>query len=266
MPPHLLLKLTQEPIPEGVNLSNFKYIMVGGSGISGHQIVEARKVLPGIVIIQSYGQTETAGPTINVPEKARWMEFLEKPGSVGVLLPGFSAKIVDDTTGKSLGPNQVGELRLKTRCLFNGYYKRDHSETLDADGWFKTGDLMYYDDDGYFYFTDRLKEMFKNKMTHIQPMVLEDIINKHTAVFNSVVIGVPHPEDGHWPMAVVQLKKVPEAKHVLEKDIADFYNTQVSHGKKLEGGVKFVDSFPLTVTGKIDRRKLKEIILEKFSK
>lgn len=99
-------------------------------------------------------------------------------------------KVVDSETDEILGPNQPGELRVKSKTVMNSYYKRDCSNRWDKDGWFRTGDVVQYDEDCYFYVVDRLKEMLKYRGWHIPPAILELELSHHPAIRQSVVIGM----------------------------------------------------------------------------
>lgn len=112
-----------------------------------------------VEISQGYGLTEsTVGIIITPPGQQR-------VGSVGKVLPYISTKIRDLDTGKSVGPNEVGELCVKGSMVMEGYYKNEEAtkNSFDEDGWLLTGDLAYYDQDEYFYIIDRLKELIKYK-------------------------------------------------------------------------------------------------------
>lgn len=167
--------------------------------------------------------------------------------------------MIDPETKKILGPNEQGELYLKSKHIMNGYYNRDSSEEFDNDGWLKTGDMVYYDNDYCFYVVDRIKEMLKYKSWHIAPAMLENIINSHPAVKFSVVIGIPHEEDGDHPMAVVILNnsQLNNNAEAIEAFVAE----KVQDRQRLRAGVKFVEEFPLTPSGKIKRQELKRMIL-----
>lgn len=139
----------------------------------------------------------------------------------------------------------------------NGYHNKDSSEAF-KDGWLKTGDIVYYDTDYCFYVVDRIKEMLKYKSWHIAPAMLENIINSHPAVKFSVVIGIPHEEDGDHPMAVVVLNN-PQLETSAE-DIETFLAEKVEDRQRLRAGVKFVQEIPLTPSGKIKRQELKQMV------
>ena len=131
-----------------------------------------------------------------------------RPGSSGKVVPGMSCKIRDPETGKTLGTNQVGELCFKGRMVMKGYYDNSKvtKDSFTDDGWLLTGDLAYYDVDGYFFIVDRLKELIKYKAFQVAPAELEAILLTHPDVADAGVIGVPDDEAGEVARAFVVLK------------------------------------------------------------
>lgn len=128
------------------------------------------------------------------------------------------------------------------------------TDEMLVDGWIRTGDIAYYDDDGYFYITDRLKELIKVKGFQVAPAELEEILRSHPAISDAAVVGVSHPKYGEAPRAFVI--KRPEFD-VTEEDIKKFVADKVADYKQLEGGVQFLESIPKNQTGKILRREIK---------
>lgn len=139
----------------------------------------------------------------------------------------------------------------------NGYHNLDSSMAFDEDGFFKTGDVAYYDEEFCFFIVDRIKEMLKYRSWHVAPAMLEEILLTHPVISAAVVVGVPDEEDGEHPMACVILKE--GVKNVTQSEIREYVDERVDHRKKLRGGVVFVKSFPTTATGKISRRLLKDL-------
>lgn len=121
-------------------------------------------------VIQGFGMTETTLPVLLVPTINKKI----KEGSCGKILPRVSAKVRNPETGLLMKANEVGELCFKGDIIMKGYYNNP-SETkaaIDADGWLKSGDLGYYDDDGYFFIVDRLKELIKYKGFQVSKNVI----------------------------------------------------------------------------------------------
>lgn len=165
-------------------------------------------------------------------------------------------------TEEAVGPHVRGELRIKTSLEMNGYYNSNSSDSWDENGWLCTGDVAFYDEDHCIYIVDRIKEMLKFQSWHVPPAIIEAVLHTHPAVKMGVVIGIPHLEDGDHPMAVI----IPTEnyKNLSADDIIEYVNKRVDDRQKLRGGIKFVEMFPLTPSGKIKRKELKENILSEL--
>ncbi|XP_077297225.1 luciferin 4-monooxygenase-like isoform X2 [Arctopsyche grandis] len=230
-----------------VDFTSFRVIGYGGSAINAELLDELQKRAVNAVMYVLYGCTEV----LNIAES-----LTSKKESCGKINPMMQWKIVDVETGKALGPNQPGEMRVKSPNRFTEYYNCPEATVAayDKDGWFKTGDLMYYDDEGYFYVVDRIKELIKYRNYQIGTIELENVICSILGVMVAGVVGVPHPEDGEHPMAFVQLAQGAE---VSAQQIKDYVKNNMSDSKQLRGGVVFLDKIPTTYSGKIDRKCLK---------
>lgn len=166
---------------------------------------------------------------------------------------------MDLDTGEALGPNQEGELLLKSEFFANGYYNQSAS-IFDEDGWFHTGDLVYYTDSGAFFITDRLKELMKYRQLTVYPYVIENGLMEHPAVAQAVVVGVPHEEDGDRPAALVVLNE--HFGNVTAEELREFVDGKMQDKARLRGGLRIVKSIPVTSMGKVKKREAKKMILE----
>ncbi|KAK4872995.1 hypothetical protein RN001_015024 [Aquatica leii] len=256
-----LMMLCNTPKPDYIDTSSLDMILTGGSPVSKKQITKVRSQFPNALVRIIYGQSEVFQSIFCLDwSNPKHLEIMQKkPDSCGLPKLGINYKIVDLETGKPLGANQRGELRVKTEMQLSGYYNMDSSGIWDENGWLKTGDYGYYDEDCCFYIFDRIKEMFKYQDWHIVPAVLESILMTHPAVSRAVVIGIPHEIDDNHPMAVVQLRKNANA---TELEIRKYLDDQVEDRQRLRGGVKFVKGFPITTSQKVNRWKLKQMILK----
>ncbi|KAJ8928176.1 hypothetical protein NQ314_019238 [Rhamnusium bicolor] len=155
--------------------------------------------LKNVSIRQGYGLTEA---TLAVTKMDK---MSARPGSSGKVAPYMSCKVRDPETGKSLGPNQVGELCFKGPMIMMGYYNNEKAtrESFTSDGWLKTGDLGYYDNEGFVYIVDRLKELIKYKGFQVAPAELEAILVNHPKVRDVGVVGLPDDLSGELPLAFV---------------------------------------------------------------
>ena len=163
-------------------------------------------------------------------------------------------------TEKVLPPNRIGEIRFRSKFIGKRYYNNEESLGLESDGFMKTGDIGYYDDDNCLYVVDRIKEMFKYRSWHIVPASLEQVLYEHAAIKEAVIIGIPAEEDGEHPMALVVLK---DGYNTTETDIKQFVDGRVIEREKLRAGVKILEEIPKTPTGKFSRIRLREMVLSK---
>nr|CAD7396225.1 unnamed protein product [Timema poppensis] len=166
-------------------------------------------------------------------------------------------QVVDLETGAPLGPNCCGELCFKGPLLMKGYLGdlQATSATMDYDGFLRTGDVGYYDQEGYFYIVERVKELIKYKSFQVPPAELEAILLTHPSVQDAAVIGIPDEMSGELPMAFIV--KQPGAT-INSEMVTRFVAEHVSPQKRLHGGVEFIDAIPKTASGKILRRELRE--------
>ncbi|KAL3275084.1 hypothetical protein HHI36_019856 [Cryptolaemus montrouzieri] len=260
--PYLASLLISEEKDNSISVDSVKSIRTAGTKLNEIMRKRLTALFPKAVISQSYGQTELSGwgMIFNHDNENDYLLLKRKPESCGKLLPGFWVKIVDRDTGKIVGPNTVGELCLNNNhsIFMNGYFNRDSSGEYDSEGWLKTGDMSYYDEDKCFYIVGRYKEMLKYRGFHIQPQMVERILETHPAVKEGVVVGIQHEIDGDHLMGIVTLH--PDHSNVSAKDLEIFVEARVQERQRLRAGVKIVTEIPSTSTGKPKRKVLKEMV------
>ncbi|KAL3276221.1 hypothetical protein HHI36_020937 [Cryptolaemus montrouzieri] len=264
LPPGQANELCLFPRSNNLDRVLVNVFLTGGGLVLKTHMENLKKCFPQTKVIQAYGQTENFGivTAFNVGKPEEMEMQNQHPDSCGKVTEGIQIKIVDDESDKICGVKQQGELRLKNRFFMNGYYKLDSSFAFDSDGWFKTGDLAYYDENGCVYIVDRLKDVLLYTVYNIKPSVIEEILAKHPAVLESLVIGLPHPKDNEHPMGVVVLRKEYERK-VGEEEIINFVNSKVPSDRyKIRGGIKFVDHIVKTPSGKYKKIEMKKLIVE----
>lgn len=257
--PPLMVMLAKHPLVAQYDLSSVRSIRCGAAPLSKDIQLAVHKRLKIKDIAQGYGMTElSVACCFTPPEK-------NKMGSSGVITFGMEAKVVDLETGKALAPFKEGELCFKGPFVMKGYRNNPKAtqETIDKDGWLHTGDIGYYDMDGFIYIVDRVKELIKYKGFQVPPAELEAILLKNEAIKDAAVIGIPDEEAGELPYAFVVLQ--PGAK-LTAKEVQNFVAKQVSAQKRLSGGVRFVDEIPKNPSGKILRRELRNIYKQTKSK
>ncbi|CAH1973805.1 unnamed protein product [Acanthoscelides obtectus] len=178
IPPSQMAELIACGRPENLDTSKLHCCISGGASVSEKQMREIRDLLPGTFVFQMYGQSEIAGiiTIFNSNDVKDVLLLDKKPKSVGKVVAGICCKVVNPDTEELCGPNKNGELRLKSKMSMNGYYGRDSSESYDSDGWLRTGDEVYYDEDKCFYVVDRIKEMLKYRSWHVAPAMIEQVL------------------------------------------------------------------------------------------
>ena len=208
----------------------------------------------------AYGQTE-ASPVVTQTLADDSIE--RRVSTVGKVLPGVEVRLVDPETGLVVGPGQQGELQTRSTMVMKGYFNMPEAtaDAIDADGWLHTGDLATVDEDGYYKITGRLKDMIIRGGENIYPREIEEFLYTHPQIDDVQVIGVPDARFGEEVMAWVRLKPDADA---TEESIRDFCRGQIAH-YKVPRYVKFTDEFPMTVTGKIQKFRMREMAVEELA-
>ncbi|BFG02828.1 probable 4-coumarate--CoA ligase 3 [Drosophila madeirensis] len=240
-------KLTQETAPA------LRMVMSGAAPIGQHDVERFLQKFPKAAFKQGYGMTEASPVVLLTPEgNTRY-------ASTGILPGSTESKIVplDGGDFKGVGPRTTGELCVRGPQVMSGYLNNEEANqvTFYPGNWLRTGDVAFYDEDGYFYITDRMKELIKVKGFQVPPAELEAVLRDHPKVLEAAVFGIPHELNGEAPRAIVVLR---QGQQATAEDIAAYVAERVAHYKKLEGGVIFVDEVPKNPTGKILRKDLKD--------
>nr|QNT12160.1 4CL2 [Lonicera macranthoides] len=253
MAPPVVVAMTKAEVTKEYDLKSLEGFGCGGAPLGKDVIAAFTAKFPGVLLTQGYGMTETAGPAfraVTPEESLRW-------GSVGRLQANCEARIVDPDTGTALPPGKQGELWLKGPITMKGYVgdPKATSETLVLDGWLRTGDLCYFDEEGFLFVVDRLKELIKYKGYQVPPAELEQLLQSHPEVVDAAVIPYPDDEAGQIPMAFVV--KHPQS-NLDEAQVMSFVAKQVAPYKKIRR-VSFVSSIPKSPAGKILRKELRKV-------
>ncbi|GLT74413.1 hypothetical protein SLA2020_462140 [Shorea laevis] len=261
VPPILLAMVNgADRIRRTYDLSSMKTIMCGGAPLSAEMVEGFVEKYPTVTILQGYGLTESTalGSSTNSLEESR------RYGAAGLLLSSMEAKIVDPDSGEALGVNCHGELWLRGPSIMKGYFRNADATatTLDSEGWLKTGDLCYIDEDGFIFIVDRLKELIKYKGYQVPPAELEALLLTHPDINDAAVIPFPDKEVGQFPMAYVVMKP---GSNLSGNEVMDFVAKQVAPYKRIRK-VVFAASIPKNPSGKILRKDLINLATFKESK
>ncbi len=250
--PQLYIPLVNLQDFRDYDLSGIKLATSGAAPLALPVLDQMLEAFSGVVC-EAYGMTEcTMGATANPPDRANIRQ-----GSVGIPVFDTECKVVDLETGEDLPPGKEGEICIKGPQVMQGYWNRPEAtaEVL-KDGWLYTGDIGRVDEDGYFYITDRKKDMIIYKGYNVYPRDLEEVIFTHPAIEQCAVVGKPDMDVGEAPVAFVQLKQGAEASAA---EVMEHTNSQVAAYKKIRE-VKFVDAIPVSPAGKVLKRELRDML------
>eukprot|EP00934_Nitzschia_sp_Nitz4_P002863 Nitzschia sp. Nitz4//scaffold22_size323478//222427//224396//NITZ4_000563-RA/size323478-augustus-gene-0.209-mRNA-1//1//CDS//3329543103//2853//frame0 len=258
--PPIILGLGKHPMIDNYDFSSLDFIVCGAAPLALETELAASNRL-GCNIKQAWGMSElspigTCNPDDNY-----------KPSSVGPVVASSYAKVVDEE-GNSLGPHEDGELCIKGPQVMMGYLDdpENTAACLSPTGWLRTGDVAYYDEDGYFFITDRKKELIKVKGFQVAPAEMEALLLTNDKIIDAAVIQIPDEMAGELPRAYVVLRDQSQATEETRKEIYDWVKEQVVHYKRLDGGIEFVEAIPKSASGKILRRELRDALKEEMAK
>ena len=234
-------------------------VCISGASPLPPQVQKKFMEITGGLLAEGYGLTE-ASPVTHCSPVDKTMKTV-RVGSIGLPLPDTDAKIVDAETGtKTLNVGETGELAVKGPQVMKGYWRKPEETALVLrDGWLLTGDLAKTDAEGYFYITDRKKDLVKYKDYSVYPRELEDILYEHYAVKLCAVVGKPDAAAGEIPKAFVVLK---DGKSESAEEIIAFVNGKLAPYKAIRE-LEFRKDLPLSGAGKVLRRSLRDEEIQK---
>ncbi|EAT46114.1 AAEL002658-PB [Aedes aegypti] len=255
-PPSYVAALVNHPRFAKADFSSVKRWTMGGAIVSEELQTKLENRLPNGIAKSVYGTSEigivTAADTPVVP------------GAVGTIISNLEVKIVDECD-RRLGPMEKGEIRLKFKHKILGYLNNEQAtlEAFDEEDFFKSGDIGYFDQSGQLYVVDRIKDIIKYKNYQISPSDLESVIEKIEGVSHVCVTGVPVEDKSSDLATAVIVRK--EGSTLTEEQVLQAVNSQVSDFKQLRGGVYFVERLPTSAAGKVLRRAVKEMVINRLS-
>lgn len=250
----LILELLEK---DKYDVSSLRTGIVAGAACNIEVMKKIVKDLNMNEVIVAYGQTE-ASPCIT---STRINDPLElRVSTVGRALPGVEVKIFDPETNMEVPPGNQGEICVRGYNVMKGYYKMPEAtaSAIDEEGWLHTGDLGIMDENGYCKITCRIKEIIIRGGENIYPREIEKFISTHPSVRDVQVIGVPSEKYGEEVMAFIQLK---EGETLTEEEVKEFCKGKIARNK-IPRYIAFVESYPVTSSGKIQKFKLQETAIE----
>ena len=253
--PAALQMLIEHPNAVNTDFSRLKYVLYGAAPIPLDLLREAVKAIPNAGFMQCYGMTETTGTICQLPPEDHDMAGTPRMRSAGKAVPGSELRIVD-TEGREVPRGTVGEVETRSSNNMLGYWNLPEAtaKTLSADGWVRTGDAAWMDEDGYIFIQDRIKDMIISGGENVYPAEVESAIYGHPDIAEVAVIGVP---DAKWGEAV-KACVVPKPGHSIDPaEVIAWARTRIA-GFKVPKSVDVIEALPRNPAGKILRRTLRE--------
>ena len=250
--PTVLLALLECPDLAKRDLSTVRVAMSGGATVPAELVRRIEETF-GVQFAIIYGTTECS-PIISQVRLDD--DFVDKTETLGRPAPQTEVKIADPVTGAVVPCGAVGELCVRGYCVMTGYYEMPErtAEAIDADGWYHTGDLASMDDRGYLRIEGRLKDMIIRGGENIYPREVEDLLFEHPAVAEVAVVGVP---DARWGEAVAAFVRPAAGAVVTQEELFAYCREHLSP-QKTPCHWRFVDAFPMTGSGKVQKFVLRD--------
>jgi long-chain acyl-CoA synthetase len=254
--PTIFVGLLADPEFRKLDLSSIKGFFSGAAPLAEDTIREL-KSLSGSTMCEVYGSTETAPFATVTP----WGGKI-KPGTVGIPIPDTDVKIVDvEDPDRELETGREGEIALKGPQIMMGYYKKpEETAHVLRDGWYLSGDIGKFDEDGYLSVVDRKKDMIIAGGYNIYPVELDDVLMGHPKIMEACTIGIPHDYRGETVKAFIVVKK---GERLTEDDVKEYCKKNLA-AYKVPKIIEFIDELPKSAVGKILRRKLKDMEMERI--
>ncbi|TMC23565.1 MAG: AMP-binding protein [Chloroflexi bacterium] len=254
--PTMLLAMIQHPQFAEYDLSSLCTIIIGGAPVPTFLMEQVKEAM-GTNIVIIYGQTEASAViTSTSPDDT----FTLKSTTVGIPLPYVDVAIIDPATRHILPCGEQGELCCRGYLVMQGYYNMPEqtAEAIDHDNWLHTGDLAVMDQHGYIKIVGRSKEMVIRGGENIFPREIEELLIRHPQVADAQVLGVPDKFFGEELLAVLRLQ---EGSTLTEEELREYCKGQISH-QKIPRYFQFVDAYPMTASGKVQKFMLRKNAIE----
>ncbi len=257
--PTMFIAELAHPMFDMFDLSSLRTGIMAGSPCPEETMRQVMEKMHCTDITIAYGLTE-ASPVITQTRTDD--SVAQRTGTVGAALPEIEIKLVDPDTGKEVEDGERGELCCRGYNVMKGYYNMPEQTAvaIDADGWLHSGDQAEVDADGYYKITGRIKDMIIRGGENIYPREIEEFLYTMDGVLDVQVVGIPDEKYGEVVGAFIIRK---EGVDITEEDVIDFTRTRIAPYKKPKH-VIFVDAYPMTASGKIQKYKLREIACEKL--
>jgi acyl-CoA synthetase (AMP-forming)/AMP-acid ligase II len=255
--PTMFIAEFTHPMFDMFDLSSLRTGIMAGSPCPIEAMKKVMEDMNMTEVTIAYGLTE-ASPVFTQTSVDDPIE--KKVETVGTAMPHIEVKIIDPNTGKTLGPYQTGEIICRGYNIMKGYYKMPEmtAKAIEKNGWLHSGDLATVDNDGYYTIVGRIKDMIIRGGENIYPREIEEFLYTMPDIRDVQVVGIPDEKYGEIVGAFIILE---EKSPLTEEDVRDYSMTKIAR-YKVPKHVFFVEEFPLTASGKIQKFKLREMALE----
>jgi acyl-CoA synthetase (AMP-forming)/AMP-acid ligase II len=259
MAPTMIAMLLEDPRTDQYDLSSLRRIGYGASAMPLEVLRRARAKWPGVGFSTGFGMTELSGNVMYMGpldhERAA-DQGLELLRSVGRQMPLARVRVIDEE-GHDAPPGVSGEIVVKGDQVLMGYWRNpEATQSSFLDGWFRSGDVGRWDEDGYLYIVDRKKDMILTGGENVYPREVEEVLYQHPAVVEAAVVGAPDPKWGEKVVAVISLRAGHEASGA---ELVAFCRERIASYKKPRH-VVFIDTLPKNASGKVLKRELRDRI------
>jgi acyl-CoA synthetase (AMP-forming)/AMP-acid ligase II len=259
MAPTMIAMLLEDPVTDRFDLSSLRRIGYGASSMPAEVLRRARARWPQVGFSTGFGMTELAGNVMfmSPADHERAAEHdLPILRSVGRQMPLARVRVIDEA-GLDAPPGVPGEIVVKGDQVLSGYWRNpEATQTSFVDGWFRSGDVGVWDEDGYLYIVDRKKDMILTGGENVYPREVEEVLYEHPAVVEAAVLGAPDPKWGEKVVAVICARP---GQPVTGADLVAFCRARIASYKKPRH-VVFIDALPRNASGKVLKRELRERI------
>jgi len=264
--PTMLKRIVDDPDFDRYDLSSIRVITYGAAACPYEVLKKTIERFPGRALINAFGATETSATiamlraedqmiTGKETEEERERKLRRLATSIGLPLDDVEVQIRDEE-GRELPSGEIGELVVRGPTIMKGYWKDEEKtrKAFTADGWYRTGDMGYLDQEGYIYLAGRADDLIVRGGENISPEEVEDVLYAHPKIEEAAVVGVPSPEWGAEPRAIVVLKK---GETATSEEIMEYCRERLA-GFKRPRSVVFINELPKSSTGKVLRKTLRD--------
>ena len=248
--PTMYVAINNHPGVENLDLSSIKWCASGGAPLP-LEVQKRFQDISGCRLAEGWGMTETSPTGTFTP-----LEGAVKPGSCGIPIPGITIKFADvDDPSRYVGLGEKGEICIGGPNVMKGYWKRADAtkETMTKDGFLRTGDVGYMDEDGYVFIVDRTKDMLLCGGFNVYPRIIEEAIYQHPGIEEVIVVGIHDDYRGQSPKAFVKLKA--NASAVTLEQMKDFLKDKLGKHEMISA-LEIRDALPRTAVGKLSKKEL----------